>query len=556
MNNASNKKILIGVAWPYANGELHLGHVAGLIGADFLARYSRLRGNRVMMVSGTDCHGTPISVKAEELGITPHEVSEKYDKKIREDLIGGLGFSYDLFFKTSDKFHHQKIQELFLDLYNKGYIYKKIQSLAYCDDCVRFLPDRFVEGKCPQCGFLKARGDQCDECGSLLDFEDLTKPVCKICNSTPRAKETEHFFLKLTGLQDQLLAYVKNSKDWRLNAKNFSLNFLEGLHDRAVTRDSNWGISIPIEGYENKVIYVWFEAVSGYLTASQKLSQNQGASELWREFWEGENLYHYYVHGKDNIPFHTVIWPAILLGAGNLHLPDKIVSSEYLSFKGKQFSKSRNWGVWLSEFLAEYEADTIRYYLGINGPENKDSDFSWKEFELRVNSELLGKLGNFVNRALSFIKSKFNDAVPEAKNLSQEDKKILKRSQEIFPKAGELIEKAKFKESLKLIMAFVDECNRYFNDQEPWKAIKENPEKAGTILNICIQALSSIQILIYPFLPESSKKIKEQLNINFDFPEDNLINKAENKWKYHEIPAGHKIGEVKAIYDRVEVKSQ
>ena len=539
--NLYKKNILIAGAWPYANGELHLGHVAAIISGDFLARYFRLRGNNVMFVSGSDCHGTPISVKAEELKITPKEVSDKYDSKMREALIDGLDFSYDLFFKTSDPFHGKKIQELFLDLYNKGYIYKKNQKLAYCDKCTRFLPDRFVEGQCPKCNFEKARGDQCDECGSLMDFQDLINPSCKICGDTPQEKETEHFFLKLTAFEKQLLDYVKKSKGWRKNAKNFSIKFLEGgLHDRAITRDSNWGISVPITGYEHKVIYVWFEAILGYLTTSQKISEDLGEPELWREFWQSDNAYHYYVQGKDNVPFHAIILSAILMGSGKLHLPDNIVSSEYLNFKGKQFSKSRNWGVWIGEFLKEYEPDTIRYYLGINGPENRDSDFSWDDFKLRVNSELAGKLGNFVNRTLSFINNKFDGVVPNVSSFQEEDKKILKTCEVIFSEVGDLIEKTKFKDALKKIMAFTDDCNKYFNDQEPWQAIKNDREKAAAVLNTCVQAISVVQVLITPFLPFSSEKIRKQLNV-----------KNRDEWKYYKILSGLKIGKVEAIYKRL-----
>ena len=540
--NLSKKNILIAGAWPYANGELHLGHVAAIISGDFLARYFRLNGNQVMFVSGSDCHGTPISVKAEELKTTPQKISNKYDKKMREALIDGLGFTYDLFFKTSDPFHGKKIQELFLDLHEKGYIYKKNQKLAYCDNCTRFLPDRFVEGQCPKCNFEKARGDQCDECGSLLDFQDLIDSACKICDGTPREKETEHFFLKLTAFEKPLLDYIKKSKGWRKNAKNSSIKFLEGgLHDRAITRDANWGISVPIKDYEHKVIYVWFEAVLGYLTTSQKISEDLGKPDLWQDFWKGDNAYHYYAQGKDNVPFHAIILAAILIGSDNYHLPDQIVSSEYLNFEGSQFSKSRNWGVWINEFLKDYEPDTIRYYLGINGPENRDSDFSWSDFKLRVNAELSGKLGNFVNRTLTFVNNKFDGSVPKVGNLSKEDKKIVKDCENIFAEVGSLIEKSKFKDALKKIMAFVDICNQYFNEQEPWKAIKDDKARAETVLNTCVQAISAIQVLISPFLPFSAEKIAKQLNVE-----------NRDKWQYYEIDAGHKIGELEVIYKKIE----
>lgn len=538
----SQTNILIVAAWPYANGELHLGHVAGLIGSDFLARYFRLRGNPVLFISGSDCHGTPISIKAEELKIAPKEVAEKYDALFREELINGLHFSYDLFNRTMDQFHHKKVQEYFLDLYQKNLIYKKSDILTYCENCARFLPDRFVEGVCPKCNFDGARGDQCDECGSLLDSKDLIKPRCKICKEQPINKETEHFFLKLSAFKKEILEWVKNSEGWRTNARNTSLGFLENsLHDRGITRDELWGVPIPLSGYETKTIYVWFEAVLGYLTASQKFSQLQNKPELWRDFWQNENAYHYYVHGKDNITFHTIILPAILKGLGNLHLADKIVSSEYLTFENRQFSKSRKWGVWVGEFLAQYNGDLARYYLGINGPETADADFSWSDFSARINADLVGNLGNLINRVLSFIQSKLERQVPSAKNLEEVDKIILNHAQTILNEVGDLIEKAEFRNALKMILKFGDEANKYFNDQAPWKAIKENPERAYTVLNTCAQVISVLEVLLAPFIPDFADKIRKQLNKN-----------SAREWKFETIKDNHLLGDIGPIFERVE----
>jgi len=548
-NNQS--PIFIGAAWPYANGSLHLGHVAGLLGADFLARYYRLKGNPVLFVSGSDCHGTPIEVKAEQEQTTPQKIVEKYNREFRDTLIEGLDFSYDLFTKTANPFHYKLVQKYFLDLLGKKYIYEKTQQLPYCKNCKHFLPDRYIEGECPICHFVPARGDQCDNCGSILDAKDLINPRCKICGSKPVWKNSKHFFLKLSVFEKDLIKWVKKSIGWRKNAKNFTLKFLEkGLHDRAITRNTKWGVPIPLKGYAGKTIYVWFEAVSGYLTASQEYSEKIGKPDYWRPFWCTDNIVpgpespkHYYVHGKDNIPFHTVIWPAILMGLGKLNLPDVIVSSEYLTFEGKQFSKSRNWGVWLPDFLAGYDPDTLRYYLGINGPENADGDFSWKEYQTKTNTELIGKFGNFINRVLNFLTNNFENVVPELINPDKFDNKILNNCKEIFPAVGKDIEITKFHNALKTILNFTEECNRYIDQKEPWRSIKSDKQTAANTLHICSQIVSALQLSITPFLPKTAKKIQKQLHIP-----------KRKEWKFYEIPAGHIIGKPTPLFNRIEIK--
>ena len=552
MNRQHNKPpIFIGVAWPYANGSLHLGHVAGLIGADFLARYFRLAGHPVLMVSGSDCHCTPIEVKAEQEKTTPQKIVAKFDKEFNKTLVKGLAFSYDLFTKTANPFHYKKVQELFLDLLKKKYIYEKVQNLPYCENCKRYLPDRYIEGECPVCHFIPALGDQCDNCGTILDAKDLINPRCKSCGEKPVWKDSKHFFLKLTAFEKKLLGFVKKSKGWRLNARNFTLNFLEkGLLDRAITRDSEWGIPLPAEALakeggalKNKTIYVWFEAVSGYFTASLEYSKKIEKPNYWKNFWQNKNCLHYYVHGKDNIPFHSVTWPAILLGAGNLNLPDRIVSSEYLTFEGKQFSKSRHWGVWLPEFLEKYDPETLRYYLGVNGPENSDSDFSWKEYETKINTELIGKFGNFINRVLSFTENNFKGAVPKLKNPEKSDKIILENCEKLFGEVGKLIEAAKFQTALKKIIKFAEDCNRYIDQKEPWKTIKTDGQTTANTLYVCLQAISALQLLVSPFLPRTAQKIQQQLNVT-----------ERKEWKFYAIPFGHKLGHPTPLFSRVEIK--
>jgi len=540
----NNKNILIAAAWPYANGSLHLGHVAGLLGADILARYFRLRGDNVLYVSGSDCHGTPIVLEADRLKTTPAEIAAKYHAEFTETLVKGLNFSYDNYTTTLTDNHKQVVQELFLKLYEEGNIYKKTEELPYCEKCARFLPDRYIEGECPICNFSSARGDQCDNCGNLMDTKKLVNPKCKICGSTPQWRESEHFFLKLTAFEDQLKDWVKKSDGWRLNAKNFTLEFLnQGLIDRAITRDTEWGIEIPLPGYEDKRIYVWFEAVCGYLSASKEWAQKTGEPDAWKNFWENKDALHYYIHGKDNIPFHSIIWPAILLGQENLNLPDRIISSEYLTLAKKQFSKSRRWAVWLPDFLAEFDYETMRYYLVINGAETSDADFSWSEFATRTNSELIGTFGNFIHRVLSFIDKNFPDGVVVPSAPSSEAREFLKLIEKTFDSTGVSIEAGRFREALRNVFKLVEEGNKYINDRAPWKTIKTDVNQAAADLAVAAQAIKSLAILIAPFLPSSAIQINKTLGIS-----DNDI-----KWEYPDITP-IKVSSPDPLYKRIEDK--
>ena len=502
-------KIFIGNAWPYANGSLHLGHIAGLIGGDVLARYFRAKGNEVLFVSGSDCHGTPITVEADKLGVHPSEIAEKYHNEFKETLVNGLGFTYDIYTKTTTKNHTKVVQDVFLKFYNSGMIYKKEVELAYCENDKRFLPDRYMEGECPICHFASARGDQCDNCGNILDAKDLIKPRCKLCGTAPIWKPSDHFFLKLSAFEKELSEWITKSEGWRVNAKNSSLKILEqGLIDRAVTRDTEWGVEIPLPGYESKRIYVWFEAVCGYLSASIEWAKNQGQENLWEDFWKNENTAHYYIHGKDNIIFHTIIWPAMLMVYDkNLRLPDYIVSSEYLTLESKQFSKSRHWAVWVPEFLQKFDADTLRYYMIMAGPENADADFFWQEYQKRVNSELIGTFGNFVNRVLAFIKNNFFEGVRMPKKLNNEQKEFLIKAEKCFDFAGKAIKQTHFREGLREIFALTEHGNRYINSAAPWTAIKTNREQAENDLAIAGHVVKCLAILVRPYLPRISEKI-------------------------------------------------
>lgn len=519
------KKIFIAAAWPYTNGSLHIGHVAALIGSDVLARYFRLSGYDVLFASGSDCHGTPIIVEADKQKVHPSEIAKKYHNEFEATLIGGLGFSYDIYTQTTTENHALVVQDIFLRLFEKGYIYKRTEKLPYCINCKRFLPDRYIEGECPVCHFASARGDQCDECGNLVNPTELINPKCKTCGGMPEWKPSEHFFLKLSAFQEQLKQWVKDSEGWRVNAKNLTTHALEqGFPDRAITRDTEWGVAIPIPGYESKRIYVWFEAVCGYLSASKEWAERIGKNDAWKEYWENEEALHFYVHGKDNIIFHSVIWPAILLGYGGLHLPDRIISSEYLTLENKQFSKSRRWAIWLPEFLSKFDPETLRFFLVVSGPESTDADFSWNEFRTKINSELIGNLGNFIHRVSSFVARSFPDGVGFPESIDSQAKDFLHLAEETFSLVGDAIAKGHFREGMRYILRLVEHGNRYIHNAAPWTMIKDNKLRAESDLAVAGHVIKCLAILVSPFLPKSAEKICAEIGWNF----------SEIKWKYPE----------------------
>ncbi|UCG68848.1 MAG: methionine--tRNA ligase [Thermoplasmata archaeon] len=500
-------RFLVGVAWPYANGPIHLGHVAGsLLPPDIFARYHRMKGNDVLMVSGSDEHGTPITVTAEKKGVKPEDIAKKYHK-INSKAIEDLGISFDLFFETSHKNHKKVVHDIFLKLLDKDHIYKKIMLSPFCANCKKFLPDRYVEGECPHCGYSNARGDQCDDCGRTLDPEELIEPVCKFCSSEPEMKETEHFFFRLSAFQPDLEKYVSDKNHWRHNTKNFTKNWLEsGLRDRAITRDITWGVEIPLEGYDDKRIYVWFEAVIGYFSTSKEWARRRGEEEKWKDFWMDEACRHYYFLGKDNIPFHTIIWPAILMGYGGLNLPYDVPANEYLKWGGEQFSKSRGISIAVPDVLQKYDPDQVRYYLSINMPEIRDADFTLEDFIRRNNDELVSTLGNFIHRVLSFTHANYGE-IPEMKELADEDKEALKKIEAQVNEVSELIESCQFKKAIKSVMELAHFGNRYFDTRAPWSLLKKNREECGTVLHVCLRMVKALCISMAPFLPFSADKL-------------------------------------------------
>jgi methionyl-tRNA synthetase len=532
------ERIFIGVAWPYVNGSLHLGHIAGCyLPADIFARYHRLRGNEVLMVSGSDQHGTPITIRAEQEGKTPGEIAIRYHREFL-DCWEKLGISWDLYTSTGTPNHAAVAHDIFLTLLDHGYIYKSSMSQPFCPRCQRFLPDRYVEGTCPHCGDTGARGDQCDQCGKPLNAAELVEPRCRQCGTLPEFRQTEHFFLKLSAFQDRLKEWVKRQTHWRPNVLNFTLGFLEeGLKDRAITRDIDWGVSVPVPGFENKRFYVWFENVIGYLSASKEWARFRGNPEEWRVFWQGDAKSYYFI-GKDNIAFHTMNWPAMMMGYDNLNLPYDVPANEFLTIESKKGSKSHNWAVWLPDYLSRYDPDPLRYVLSINMPETSDTDFSWREFVRRNNDELVATYGNLVNRVLTFTYKNFDGRVPKhskyheicdylgdfdkvlgvgpdyvfASDMASVD--VIEDAKEfLFREAGNHLAKCEFKQALLSIMMFTQETNQYLDRKSPWKVIKEDKQAAADALYVSIYAIACLKTALSPFLPFSSQKVHEYLGL-------------------------------------------
>ena len=522
------KSVLTAVAWPYANGPRHIGHVAGFgVPSDVFARYQRMTGANVLMVSGTDEHGTPLLVQAEKEGLTVQELADRYNRQIVHDLAG-LGLSYDLFTRTTTRNHYAVVQELFRGLHDNGYMVKETTMGAISPSTGRTLPDRYIEGTCPICGADGSRGDQCDNCGNQLDPADLINPVSKINGETPQFVETEHFLLDLPALADALSAWLKERQDWRPNVLKFSLNLLEDIRPRAMTRDIDWGVPIPIEGWQDnnaKKLYVWFDAVVGYLSASIEWAYRIGEPEAWRTFWTNPDAVSYYFMGKDNITFHSQIWPAELLGyrgegsrggtvgqLGSLELPTEVVSSEYLTMSGSKFSSSKGVVIYVKDFLEEFGADPLRYFIAVAGPENNDTDFTWDEFVRRINNELANGWGNLVNRTVSMAHKNFGE-VPTPGELSDADQAILDLASRTFDEAGDALNHSRFKQGITKIMHVVGEANAYIAEQEPWKLAKDETqrERLATVLWTALQVVSDCNTMLTPFLPHTAQAVHETL---------------------------------------------
>jgi methionyl-tRNA synthetase len=499
--------ILVCTAWPYVNGSLHVGHLAGVyVPADIFARYQRLRGNNVLMVSGSDEHGTPITVRAEQEGVTPKEIADRY----HEEFLGywrDLGISYDLYTRTGTDTHRRVVQDEFLLLRDNGYLFEETSDAFFDEQANRFLPDRYVEGTCPNCGYEKARGDQCENCGKLLDPIDLINPRSRLTGATPVKRSTTHFYIDLAKLNQPLLDWVRPMTHWRPNVYRFTLNFLEGgLQARAVTRDMSWGVPVPpeIPGYEDKRIYVWIEACTGYLSASVEWAERSGEPDAWERWWKDPAVRQYYFIGKDNIPFHTVIWPGILIGRGDTILPYDVPANEYMNFGGQKASKSAGIGTTVPDLLRAFDPDPIRFYLTANAPENSDSDFNSDELIRRNNDELVAAWGNLVHRTLSFTQRYFEGKVP---GNGTTDPAIAAEIERTFEVVTARLDGARFKETIGEVLALARVGNRYFDEKAPWKMVKEDREATGQTIGTLLNLINALKVLFAPFLPFTSEKL-------------------------------------------------
>jgi len=537
-----SKNILVAVAWPYASGSRHLGHIGGAyLPADIFARYHRVVGNNVLMVSGSDVHGTPITVRADAEGVEPIDIVNKY----HNEFLGyweKLGISWDNYTTTMTDTHKEVVHDIFNKLLEKGFIDKQKSLQAYDPGENKFLPDRYVEGTCPYCSYSEARGDQCDSCSKTLDPEELINPISKISGNKAEFKETEHFFLKLSLLEDQLASWLDEKEGWRPHVINWAKSFVkDGLQDRAITRDLDWGIEIPVDDLgSGKKIYVWFEAVIGYLSASKEWAKNNGNEKEWAEWWNNESAETYYFIGKDNVPFHAVIWPSILLAYEGLNLPTNVPANQYILVKGEKASASRGVGKTLQEYLDQWNPDALRYALASALPEQSDTEISEDEMIRRNNEELVAAWGNLVQRVFTQIQNNFSK-ISEIDETVEVDKKLLKEMSESYDIVGQLIEKVELKAALQESMRYVSKVNGYLNETEPWKVIKEDEKRAGRILYTALEAIDSCANLLYPFMPSTSDLVRSA-----------IPRETENLWGLNKIKTGVELKEIGLLFNKFD----
>lgn len=535
------RHVYIGSAWPYVNGRLHLGHVAGLLPADVLARYHRLVGDQVLWTSGSDCHGTPITEQARLQGCTPREIAERYHACMVEDFEA-LGFSYSLYWATMEPAHQRRVHESFLELHRQGLIVEGDYHMARCAVCDETRADREINGTCPKCQTAGARGDQCDACGEELNPIELIAPLCAKCQGAISFETSRELYFDLPQVADRLLTWVNQQTHWRENAKAWTEGWLkQGLKQRAITRKIDWGITVPLPGWEDRRIYVWFEAVHGYLTASMEVAAHSEDPEAWKTFWmPASDVVAYYVIGKDNIPFHSLLWPAVLMARG-LALPWHIVSSEYLVFEDKKLSKSKGWVLYVHDFLLRYDPDLLRYFLIANGPETQDTNFTWERFVTLTNRELVDNYSNLVHRALSFARARFEGRVPPLFERTLEDTALLDLVAVTFQKVGAYIEQTELRHAIEAVMSLVQAANRYISEQAPWTLIKTDPDRASTVINTVLQVIASLSVLTEPFLPKQASRLRAMLNQSEGFA-----------WKPLEVPEGTTLGEIIPLFSRLD----
>ena len=551
------EKWLVTAALPYVNNIPHVGNIVGShLPADIFARFLRLFGKDIVFVGGTDEHGSPTEVAAFKAGLTPKELCDKLFKTHKK-IYDWFGISYDNFSRTSREINHKVVTQIFLKLWKNGFIIRKKILLPYCKFDKRFLPDRWVEGTCPYCGYRPARGDQCENCTRLLNPSELIEPYCIICKNKPEFKEVEHLFLDLPKFEKRLEEWIKKNKHWKENVRNFALSWIkEGLKPRCITRDLKWGIKVPLEGFEDKVFYCWFDAPIGYISSTIEWAEKIGKKEKWKEYWKEKDAKIIHFLGKDNIPFHAIIWPAILMGSSEFNLPYQVAALEFLNYEGDKISKSKNWGIFLDvkdekvivkveESVIDIEPDYLRFYLASIMPETKDSNFVWKDFENRINNELIGNFGNFAFRVLSFIKNNFNSTIPEPENLGKKDKILIKKITSTKNSVKKVILKLEFKKGLKKVLLLSKAGNKYFQEKKPWESLKKDPVDCANTLYISANLLRSLAILLAPFIPFTCEKLWKQLNLKGSVHEQ----KFEDLDKLELVP-GHRIGEIKPLFKK------
>lgn len=525
---SDNKRILVTAALPYANGPLHLGHLAGAyLTPDFYTRYKRLKGDDIVFICGSDEHGVPITIAAEKEGVKPQVIVDRFHE-MNKNVFEEFGISFDYYGRTSSKTHHETAQEFFTNLNNKGYFKKKTEKQLYDSKADMFLPDRYVKGTCPNCSYTEAYGDQCEKCGTSLSPTELIDPVSALSGEKPELKETEHWYMPLGDTQEKLEKWLDTRKNWKPNVMGQVKSWLnDGLADRAATRDLSWGVPVPLENAKGKVLYVWFDAPIGYISATKEWAEQKGTPEAWKDYWQDENSELYHFIGKDNIVFHCIMFPTILMEHGGYVMPENVPANEFLNLEGKKLSTSRGWAVWLHEYLEDFSPDLLRYALGTTLPESKDSDFSWKDFQARVNNELAAVLGNFVFRALSFTQKFADGEVPELVDPQQIDLDALKSIETQKEKVTQALETFKFKEAISEMMNLARAGNKYFTETEPWKTRNSDPQACANSLHVSLQICAALSVLMEPILPDSMKKLRNQLSysgkVSWDSISDSML---------------------------------
>ena len=546
MSTKDFKRYTVTTALPYANGPVHIGHLAGVyVPADIYVRYLRAKGEDVILIGGSDEHGVPITIKARNEGVSPQDVVDKYHGIIKESFEE-FGISFDVYSRTSSEMHHKTASDFFKKLYDKGDFIEKTSEQYYDEENKMFLADRYITGTCPHCGYEKAYGDQCESCGTSLSATDLIKPKSALSGNIPVMKETKHWYLPLDQYEPWLKEWIieGHKKDWRPNVYGQCKSWIDsGLHPRAVTRDLDWGVKVPVEGADNKVLYVWFDAPIGYISATKELTPD------WEKYWKSEDSKLVHFIGKDNIVFHCIIFPAMLKAEGNYILPDNVPANEFLNLEGDKISTSRNWAVWLHEYLVDFpgKQDVLRYVLTANAPETKDNDFTWKDFQTRNNSELVAILGNFVNRALVLSKKYYDGVVPERGETTDFDNEILEAIKAFPEKVSKQLDTYHFREALREAMNLARLGNKYLADTEPWKVVKTDEERVKTIMNIALQIVANLSIIADPFLPFSMDKLRKMINMEqlaWDKSGDTEL-----------LKAGHQMNKPALLFEQIDDKT-